>query len=155
MIWCNAFRGTALLRVSFLPSAAAAHGIYFMMGTYIVYTHVSHMWQSNSRLSFLGIFSQEILPAQNDFSFIFHPNTGTYPVLNDAVSHTVVQFNNGNCQGHKQILPPAHTQPSFTTFNLNTRWRHTPLYVPGDHVTANFNFLNSIEPINVSNIYSI
>ena len=104
---------------------------------------------------FLGIFSQEILPAQNDFSFIFHPNTGTHPVLNDAVSHTVVQFNNGNCQGHKQVLSPAHTQPSFTTFNLNTRWRHTLLYVPGDHATANFSFLNSIEPINVSNIYSI
>ena len=77
---------------------------------------------------FFGIFSQEILPAQNDFSFIFHLNTGTHPVLNNVVSHTFVQFNDGNCQGHKQYYPPAHTQPSFTIFKLNTRWRHILVY---------------------------
>ena len=103
----------------------------------------------------LAYLFKKFCPPRMILLLFFHPNTGTYPVLNNAVSHTVVQFNNGNCQGHKQVLPPAHTQPSFTTFNLNTRWRHTPLYVPGDHVTANFSFLNSIEPIIVSNIYSI
>ena len=142
MIWCNAFRGTALLRVSFLPSAAAAHGIYFMMGTYIVYTHVSHMWQSNSRLSFLGIFSQEMLPAQNDFSFIFHPNTGTHPVLNDVVSHTVVQFNNGNCQGHKQYYPPL-THNLHSLFSNWTPDGNTFLYIPGNHIIRTFQTSNN------------
>ena len=76
----------------------------------------------------LAYLVKKFCPLRMIFLLFFNQNTGTHPVLNDAVSHTVVQFNNGNCQGHKQYYPPAHTQPSFINFKLNTRWRHILVY---------------------------